>query len=296
MPTEYTRLELRLARPPISVVEGIYSAKGDDTVMPDRMRMLEVGPCADSFICDLAPRVVVSDMFRSPEASLSAMQRKSGVQPPSYSRHNYGQAIDLAVSETLKRMKVLATGLGALGEVRLLAVGGSSSDLGQTVRNKRGLDLWMAERGWFCFRGDHKTGKTADHPTDESWHYDYFGNSDAPRYPYKNDRAAAWAITTSFYAHAWGRIVSALDGPDSGARETVQDMLAELRLYHGAIDGKIGPLSQQAVLAFQRAWRLKETGKLDPRTVQVLVYVTCRRTITEVVEQPRPGKPCNFTI
>src|SRR5690349_9147621 len=162
--------------------------------MPDRMRMLETGPCADNFARELAPFVVVSDMFRTAEASLAARAKKAGVQPPSFSHHNYGRAIDLDVGDSIARLRAAEQTFDP----------GDGDPV--TVRDKRGLDLWLAARGWFCFRGDHKTGKSKAHPADESWHFDFLGDvhpAHRPSYPYGNDRAIAWAVCQSHYAGAW---------------------------------------------------------------------------------------------
>lgn len=268
-----SRMRLLLTRLPLALVEGIYKSEGDTTAMPARMRMLESGPCAESFALALAPIVIVSDMFRSAESSLKAMQEKKGVQPPSFSHHNYGRAIDLDVGGTIKRAKVRAAALGGLGKARLAAVGGKPNDVDAPVRDKRGLDLWMAERGWFCFAGDHKTGRREASPYDESWHFDYFGDApNAPVYPYRTDRTAAWANCTAIHAAAW---------KDVTPREA-QQMLAELKLYSGSIDGIIGPVSKQAIRALQRSWKLAETGSLDAKTIQMMVYVTAERVIVDM--------------
>lgn len=257
---------LNLTRFPLDLVRGIYEVGGVEDRLPDRMRMLESGPCADSFARDLSGTVVVSDMFRSPESSLAAMQKKRGVQPPSYSHHNYGRAIDLDVGESRKR---------------------------SGYRSKRELDLFMAERGWYCFRGDHLTGRTAQHPNDESWHYDFLGDVPLelrPQYPYRNDRAVAWAACRAHYAADWtlrNRFLATRIGDEfEQAVRECQAQLADRGFYHGAVDGLPGPQTRAAVGALQRAWRLPETGRLDPGTVQVLDYVCARRAITDMVEAP----------
>ncbi len=91
-------LVLQLAKVPSGAVRGIYGA---NHVMPERA--LYVHPSAYAALISIAPRVVCSDIFRSPESSLEAMQRKVGVQPPGYSHHNYGGAVDLAVRESMER-------------------------------------------------------------------------------------------------------------------------------------------------------------------------------------------------
>lgn len=235
-----SRLKLDLVRMPLALVEGCYKVKGDETAMPDHARCL-APEAADSFIADLSEHVVVSDMFRTPESSLRAVRQGRGAQPPSYSLHNYGYAIDLDTGDTFKRMG---------------------------YRDKKRLDLWLAERGWFCFRGDHRLDF-------ECWHFDYLGTG-ALTYPYKSDRGVAWAQMKERHGASWYQVIP---------RE-IQRLLAEVRCYGGAIDGIIGPRSKEALRAFQRTWGLKENGTSDERTVQTLVYVTAEKTITEMVERP----------
>lgn len=123
---------------PIDKVEGIYET--NKNILPARMRFLHPY-AAVSFDTDLVDRVVVSDMFRSAKESLAAMRRKKGVQPPGWSPHNYGLAVDLAVTATLRK--------GGFG-------------------SKRKLDDWMESVGWFCHRRDHVRDS-------EEWHYNYLG-------------------------------------------------------------------------------------------------------------------------
>lgn len=115
-------------------VVGIYT----DGRLPSRMRFLH--PEAAASYEHHIPGVTVSDMFRSPEASLHAIRTKKGAMPPGFSGHNYGFSIDLDV---LKTMKIL-------------------------MLTKRDLDEWMATHGWYCHRRDHKLAF-------ESWHYNFLG-------------------------------------------------------------------------------------------------------------------------
>jgi hypothetical protein len=55
--------------------------------------------------------------------------------------------------------------------------------------------------------------------------------------------------------------------------------LKALRLYRGELDGDFGPLSREALRAFQRTWELPETGKADVRTQRTLAYVTAEMEV-----------------
>jgi len=52
--------------------------------------------------------------------------------------------------------------------------------------------------------------------------------------------------------------------------QQIQTALKNAGLYHGAIDGKIGPASKRAVEQFQSSNNLKIDGKVGPKTWAVL--------------------------
>ena len=135
-------LILRLARLDSAKVKGIYTVGGVPDRLPERALFL-TPDAADSFLRFLADRVVVSDMFRTAEASLAAVKAKRGAQPPGYSAHNYGIAIDIDVSKALASIPGVWT-------------------------SKASLDNWMESHGWYCHRRDHKRGM-------EDWHYTFLG-------------------------------------------------------------------------------------------------------------------------
>jgi hypothetical protein len=86
----------------------------------------------------LANNLVLTDVFRSPEASLAARQVKRGVQRPGYSAHNYGLAVDLDIDPTLVALKIKYAEL-----LEQMSLG-----------------------GWFCHRRDGGSGM-------EAWHFNY---------------------------------------------------------------------------------------------------------------------------
>lgn len=128
-------MKIRLQR---VVLGGIY---GSPRHLPERMRLLE--PEAASALARFERLYGVptaSDCYRSPEASLVARRTKRGVQPPGYSAHNFGLAIDVAVSQTCVDMGVCYEEL--------------------CVR--------FAAFGWYCHRRDGRRGF-------EDWHFNYLG-------------------------------------------------------------------------------------------------------------------------
>jgi hypothetical protein len=60
---------------------------------------------------------------------------------------------------------------------------------------------------------------------------------------------------------------------DPGSEDLgVQQRLANLGFYHGKLDGLIGPVTNQAVAAFQARIGLEATGELDDRTRDLLLH------------------------
>lgn len=156
-------LDLKLKR--VTTVVGIYGPKKDE--LPERMRFLEP-EAADNFDTNLSHTMVVSDMFRSPEASLKAAREQKFALPPGFSAHNYGLAIDIDVKASMKR-------------------GG--------FETKAALDYWMEGRGWYCHRMDHRLDS-------ESWHYNYLGS-----YPVlkgvKNRASSIESKINKLYSRGW---------------------------------------------------------------------------------------------
>lgn len=240
-------LILRLTPIAAAAVRGIYGARHDQ--MPARARYLH--PYAAVAWGKIAGWAVVSDMFRSPESSLAAVRAGRGAQPPGYSAHNYGLAIDLALEDDAR-----AHGDGALTRLgRHLGIGRRAT--------KAQLDAEMESHGWYCHRRDHVLGF-------ESWHYNYLGAGARPA-----------GVVTSDEVEA--RILELYGAELAPTDATCQISLARLGLYGGAIDGDVGPLTREAARAFERAWGLNVDGVLDQRTRRTLAYVAASRELVAEV-------------
>ena len=228
-------MTLELSVVPPSSASGIYGGSKDQ--LPERMRFLH--PEAALSLAVMAPtrKVRCSDMLRTAESSLQAHAEKRGVQPPGYSAHNFGLAIDIDVDYML-----------------------TQHDL-----NKTDLDRWMDENGWVCHRTDHANGS-------ESWHYNFIGLPDGDMYRGLIGKSSAPAVERKIQ-NLYGACFSMND-------VEVQASLQKLHFYSGECDGKIGPLSRQAIRAFQRAWRLDDTGMLDIKVERTLAFVSADRHIT----------------
>lgn len=231
-------LTLRLKRVPN--VLGIYGKTKDQ--FPASMAFLHPDAAAAyEAACKVVGRLRVSDMLRTAEASLQAMQTKAGVQPPGFSAHNYGLAIDIDTDAMLTATKL----------------------------DKKALDAKMASCGWCCHRKDGRRGM-------EDWHYNFLGVG--------KDAAAFLAVCEgkSSTALAIEAKIAAIHGDDLTLDPyEAQTALAKLGLYGGAIDGDLGPRTKQGIAAFQRAWKLKESGTLDARTERTLALVSANKLVME---------------
>lgn len=66
-------------------------------------------------------------------------------------------------------------------------------------------------------------------------------------------------------------------GSSSSGKSTVrkaQQVLSELGLYTGAVDGLTGPKTEAAIRAFQSEMDLDVTGKLDTATMKAIRDLT----------------------
>lgn len=236
---------LTLALVPVPPCLGIYDVAGvAHKSMPARMRYLH--PDAARAFAEISAWAVVSDMYRSPESSLRAVREGRGAQPPGYSAHNFGLAIDIDIAATAKRLASVRQSDGTYAD--LLPAG---------AVDKAGLDRVMESHGWWCHRRDHVVAS-------EAWHYNFLGVG----------AKVAGALTSD---EVEARIV-ALYGPglSPGDREC-QRLLGALKLYGGEADGDLGPLTREAARAFERAWGLNVDGVLDAKTRRTLAYVAAQR-------------------
>jgi hypothetical protein len=234
-------MELFLSKIP-GTTKGIYNTQSNGQhSLPERF--LYLWPDAASSFEDMEKATggfVYSDMLRSAEESLEACRTKRGVQPPAYSGHNFGFSFDVAVDETLTLRGYTYTQL---------------------------LDV-LAQHGWFCHRRDGAAG----YGQSESWHFNHFGD-EAEKYLSKATPTSDWAAPLEALIETTYGDQLALD------LVGVQEALASLKMYRAEVDGIMGPLTEQAIGVFQRAWRCPETGIADGRTQRTLAFVTSTHKI-----------------
>jgi hypothetical protein len=204
-------------------------------------RALYLAPDAARALLDLEAAsggLRYTDVFRSAKTSLAACQAKPDqAKPPGFSPHGFGLAVDLDLSETLATKQWTYA--------QLLVV--------------------MGRYGWFCHRRDASSSGS------EAWHFNYLGPN-----------PALYLAMASKYDHrSWARPVEerileryAKHWLVRDSRQ-LQQMLAQLGHYQGAIDSQVGPETQAAIAKFQTRWCITNEPSIGgARTYRTLVYVT----------------------
>ena len=253
---------LRFVAVPPEMVRGAYPiGKHTPNGMP--LRALFVHPEVWPAFQRVAPRIVITDLTRSAESSLSRMAEKPGlVQPPGWSDHGVGGAFDLDIKATLKH-------------------GGFATRVE--------LDHWLRKHDWPMFWWT--AGADAPKPNKpgaETYHHSFdetIGRCDDGR------STAAMAERRMLRWYPWLDL-STWRNP----LLTAQYLLKRLGHYSGALDAgegderNFGPLSKTALAMFQRAlmvrsWCRKKgvtdfaEGKLDKATARVLAFCAAERAI-----------------
>lgn len=145
----------------------------------------------------------------------------------------------------------------------LLALGKRYPDL---------IDM-LGDHSFFCHRRD------MDGSASESWHFNAILKKEYMDLALPHDRGSWDQPVEQVMWDLYGQDFS-YDGHE------LQRKLVKLGLYHGEIDGSIGPLSQEAIMAFQRTWGLRPSGVAARTEQRLLAYVTA-----EVEVVPIPGAP-----
>jgi hypothetical protein len=190
--------------------------------------------------------LVFSDMYRSPASSAEAYRKKNGVAFPGYSGHNYGVSIDIDVDIVLRKRRTTYSYL--------------CDD--------------MIQYGWTPYQGVLNNNNYVR--GSEDWHFNFIEDfayneiKDKTKYT-KGSQATAW-INANY--------------PVAADILSIQTCLQKLKMYSGALDGKGGPLTNDAIKAFKRAWFPSKIGQvladstLDEKTVR-LIHVVSANIVNE---------------
>lgn len=162
------------------------------------------------------------------------VRRLKGSSSVGYSPHNYGLAVDLDVPTILDQKKIRYEDL-----------------------------LWlMKRRGWYCFRRDGVPDQAGAN------HFNYLGD-DASRYISKSTQdPTTWQTVAEL--KIWERHSRdfRMETPE------VQARLAKIGLFTEPFTGQRDLYTREAILAFQRAWDLIQTGSPDMTLCRALAFVT----------------------
>lgn len=134
-------------------------------------------------------------------------------------------------------------------------------------KSKEDLDIFLESKGFYCYRRDHRITDLLG----ESHHFNFLG-------PY----ADISSKVTSTAGYVETRIFDLYGESFTLSNHDAQRALAKLGLYHGDMDGLIGPISRQAIGVFQRGWGLADNRTLDAKTTRTLAYVASERNIVPV--------------
>lgn len=209
--------------------------------VPTRARFLF--PEAAQSLCGLEAAsggLVYTDVFRSADASLAACRNKRGCQRPAFSAHNFGLAFDLDLDATKKKLQLTYQGLTSL----------------------------LNRFGWYCHRRDGNPDEM------ESWHFNFLGEQAGTYLTLATEVHKTWSAPVETR-------IAELYGADFLLTPVqLQQALEQAHFYYGAIDGLQGPLTYEAIRAFQRAWQIEESPvKPGGTTHRTLAYVTADRVI-----------------
>lgn len=161
-------------------------------------------------------------------------KRLKGSSLVGYSPHNYGLSVDLDVTTILEQKKIRYEDL-----------------------------LWlMKRRGWYCFRRDGSQDQSGSN------HFNFLGD-DAEKYLSKSSQdPTTWQTIPEL--RIWERHSQDFRMETS----EVQAKLSKIGFFTEPFTGQRDLYTREAILAFQRAWDLVQTGSPDMTLCRALAFVT----------------------
>jgi hypothetical protein len=184
---------------------------------------------------DTDGKLIYVKLWNDATGTLMDRRTRVGNHLPGYDPHNYGLALNLDVPQILDQMKI------------------SYEDLLYV----------MKRRGWFCHRRDG----SPDSPG--SGHFNFIGDNNPDEYmKHATFDPVSWDTPIETRIHE--RYSS--DFQLSPAQ--VQSALQQLGFFHGAANGEFDGYTREAILAFQRAWDLAESGTWNGALQRTLAFVS----------------------
>ncbi len=183
--------------------------------------------------------LIYTNLWHDATSSLLARRRRVGAHLPGYDPHGYGLALTLDGEAILEQTKI------------------SYEDL---------LYL-MKRRGWYCYRKDGKQKETGA--------FEFF---------FLGDTADEYVKLATFDPLSWDKPIEQKihdryfkDFALSPAQ--VQSALLKMGYFHGTVDGDFEGYTREAIMAFQRAWMLPESGTPNLSLQRTIAFVTAEITI-----------------
>jgi hypothetical protein len=123
------------------------------------------------------------------------------------------------------------------------------------------LTKLMSRQGWYSYQKDGGVPK-AGHG-----HFDFFG-----------EKATRYLMKSSYDPNTWNLPVEEYIQEKFGEKfqvdlPEVQSLLVRIGYCRGPITKELDLYTREALLAFQRTWRLSESGQADPATCRALVLI-----------------------
>jgi hypothetical protein len=183
---------------------------------------------------DTDGKLIYNTLWCDATNTLMSKRTRMGIKLPGYDPHNFGLALDLDISVILDQMKI------------------TYEDLLYVMRR----------RGWYCHRRDGAADQQG------STHFNYIGDNNPDEY-LKHASFDPLSWDTPIETRIYEKYIT--DFQLSPAQ--VQSALKKLGFYHGDIDGQYDGYNREAIMAFQRAWDLPESGTWNGSLQRALAFV-----------------------
>lgn len=184
--------------------------------------------------------LIYTDMWRDGIDTLLAKTGKiNKCHSVGYSPHNFGISVNLDIPTILDQKKIRYEDI-----------------------------IWlMKRRGWYCFRRDGSQDQVG------SGHFDFLGDGADAYLSTSTQNPATWSTAAEM------KIWSLYHQYFSMEIKEVQEKLSKLGFFNGPFTGQLDTYTREAVIAFQRAWDIIQTGFPDITLCRALAFVSAEISI-----------------
>ncbi len=189
---------------------------------------------------DTDGKLIYTRLWNDATSTLMDKRTRVGSYLPGYDPHNFGLALNLDIPAILDQMKI------------------SYEDLLYV----------MKRRGWFCHRRDGSSEGAG------AGHFNFIGDNNPDEYmKYASLDPLSWETPIETKIHE--KYITEFQLSPA----QVQSGLHEMKFYHGIANGEFDGYTREAILAFQRAWDLPESGTWNGALQRTLAFVSATVTI-----------------